>query len=110
MVVVVMRMTASPARGAGLGTSSTAIWSLPLNTTAFIVFMKCSLVALTSAPPLRESLPLDHSDRKTDAAAGRLIFLVFYGVSGARGRPPLEISPPPREFPWPSRSHTAGLP
>ena len=42
MVVVVMRMTASPTRGIGLGTSSTAIRSLPLKTTAFIVFMTAS--------------------------------------------------------------------
>src|SRR3954469_17438760 len=39
MVVVVIRITASPARGLGFGTSSTALRSLPLNTTAFIVFI-----------------------------------------------------------------------
>src|SRR5262245_43131292 len=39
IVVAVIRITASPARGVGLGTSSTAIRFLPLNTTAFIVAM-----------------------------------------------------------------------
>jgi hypothetical protein len=42
IVVVVILMTASPARGTGLGTSSTAIRSLPLKTTAFIDFMTTS--------------------------------------------------------------------
>src|SRR5262245_53041982 len=40
MVVVVIRMTASPARGLGFATSSTAMRSLPRKTTAFIVFMR----------------------------------------------------------------------
>src|SRR5262252_501009 len=42
IVVVVILMTASPARGTGLGTSSTAIRSLLLKTTAFMVFMTTS--------------------------------------------------------------------
>src|SRR5262252_1303424 len=40
MVVVVMRMRASPARGRGLGTCSTARRPRPLKTTAFIVVMR----------------------------------------------------------------------
>ena len=39
IVVAVMRMTASPDPAVGRGTSSTAIWSFPWNTTAFIVRM-----------------------------------------------------------------------
>src|SRR6266511_4999877 len=46
MVVVVTRITASPARACGLGTSSTARWSLPLKTIAFIV----SIVSLRFSP------------------------------------------------------------
>jgi hypothetical protein len=39
IVVVVIRITASPARGIGFATSSIAIRFFPLNTMAFIFFM-----------------------------------------------------------------------
>ena len=39
IVVAVILMTASPGPGLGFGTSSMAIWFVPLNTTAFMVFM-----------------------------------------------------------------------
>src|SRR5215471_20213664 len=55
IVVVVILMTASPARGVGRGTSSTAIRFVPLNTTAFIVFMATSAVAaVQKSTPARE--------------------------------------------------------
>src|SRR5262245_6433241 len=66
-------MTASPARGTGLGTSSTAMRSLPLKTTAFIVCMTTSRTSsLRSRRCLRSLRRLGKLDlRRLGLDAGR---------------------------------------